>query len=367
MHYFQRINKVFLGTVVLPTLFAVIYFAIVASDIFICESRFVVRSQERQSSTPILGFILDGAGFTSSQDDAYTVRDYILSRDALRSLDHELQLKEAYSHPTIDFIRRFPGPLDWDASFENFYHYYQKVTNAQLDPASSITTLTTRAYTPELSWQMNNRLLELAEELVNKLNERGRMDLIHFSLKEVAEAEKKAKAAALSLAHYRNEKNVIDPEKQSAIPLQQVAKLQEELIATKSQILPLERLADDNPLLPVLRQHARLLEDEIQAETQRIAGGGDRSLAGKAAEYQRLILEKEFADKMLASAMSTLEQARNEAQRQQLYLERIAQPNKPDAAMEPRRLRAIIAVFALGMITWGVMSMLIAGIREHQD
>ena len=70
---------------------------------------------------------------------------------------------------------------------------------------------------------------------------------------------------------------------------------------------------------------------------------------------------------MLSSAMSTLEQARNEAQRKQLYLERIVQPNLPDQAMEPRRLRNILAVFLIGLITWGVSAMLVAGIREHQD
>jgi capsular polysaccharide transport system permease protein len=95
--------------------------------------------------------------------------------------------------------------------------------------------------------------------------------------------------------------------------------------------------------------------------------GGDRSLAGKAAEFQRLALEKEFADKMLASAMSTLELARNEAQRQQLYLERVAQPSLPDQALEPRRIRNIASVLVLGLISWGVLGMLIAGIREHQD
>jgi capsular polysaccharide transport system permease protein len=94
---------------------------------------------------------------------------------------------------------------------------------------------------------------------------------------------------------------------------------------------------------------------------------GGRSLASKAAEFQRLALEKEFADKQLASALVSLEQARSEAQRQQLYLERIAQPNLPDAAMEPRRLRSVLAVFVLGLIAWGVLAMLIAAIKEHMD
>lgn len=365
MKFLKQVNNLFIATVVIPTVLAVIYFGLIASDVFVSEARYVVRSPERQAASP-LGLMLKGAGFARAQDDSYTVQAFILSRDALKALDAELQIKQAYADSSIDLFSRFAG-LDWDDSYENLHHYYQNKIAIQLDAASSITTLTVRAYNPELALAINRRLLELSEALVNKLNERGRQDMIRFAAGEVADAEIKAKAAALALARYRNEKGVIDPEKQSAIPLQQIAKLQDELIATKAQVLQLENLAKDNPQLPVLRLRAKMLESEILAETTRVAGGGDRSLAGKVAEYQRLQLEREFADKMLASAMSTLEEARNEAQRKQLYLERIVQPNKPDEAMEPRRARGILATLMLGLISYGVLTIIIAGIREHQE
>ena len=358
-------NRLFLATTIIPTGLAILYFGLVASDVYVSESRFVIRSPGRQTSSP-LGLILKDAGFSKAQDDSYAVQDYILSRDALKSLDDELHLGEAFGSSKVDLISRFAA-LDWDDSFEALYLYYQKKVGVQLDSASSITTLTTRAFTAENAFGINRKLLELAEDLVNKLNERAHQDQIRFATVEVMDAEKKAQAAAVALARYRNQKGVIDPERQSAIPLQQIGKLQDELVATKAQILQLEKFAKENPQLPVLRQRAGLLESEIQAETNRVAGGGDKSLAGKAAEYQRLALEREFADKMLASAMSTLEQAHNEAQRKQLYLERIVQPVIPDHAMEPRRLRAVLATFAVGLIAFGILTMLLAGMREHLD
>lgn len=364
MNRLKNLSPLFLGTVVVPTLVAILYYGFIAADIYISESRFVVRSPEKQTTSP-LGLLLKGAGISRAQDDAYVVQDYIQSYDALSALQAELDIKRAYSQPHGDFISRFPG-LDWDDSLANFYRYYQKVIGVQLDPASSIATLSVRAFTAGQAQQINQRLLEQAELLINRLNKRAQEDMIRFAQKEVEKAEQNAKKAALALARYRNEKGVINPEQQSAIPLQQIAKLQDELIATKAQILQIEKVAKDNPQLPILRQRAQMLEHEIRAESLRVAGG-DRSLASKAAEFQRLALEKEFADKMLASAMSSLELARNEAQRQQLYLERIAQPSLPDEAMEPRRLRNVAAVFVLGLIAWGVLTMLIAGIREHQD
>lgn len=355
-------HKLFWLTVVLPTMTAILYFGLIAANVYISESRFVVRSPERSTASP-LGMLLKGTGFTRSQDDSYTVQDFMLSRDVLHALDEKVKLRAEYKKG--DVFSRFPG-LEWDDSFENMHRYYQKMVGVQLDPVSSIATVTVRAFSPGEAQQINQHLLEMSEALVNQLNERGRQDMIRFAANEVAEAEKKAKLAALTLARYRNEKGVIDPEKQSAIPLQQIAKLQDELILTKSQLAQLQLLTKENPQIPVLKKRIQMLETEIKLESDHVAGGG-RSLASKASEFQRLALEKEFADKQLASALASLEQARNEAQRQQLYLERIAQPSLPDAAMEPRRVRNIITTVVLGLVAWGVLTMIVAGIKEHMD
>jgi capsular polysaccharide transport system permease protein len=40
----KKLNRLFLLTVVLPTLIAVLYFGFIASDVYLSESRFVVRT-----------------------------------------------------------------------------------------------------------------------------------------------------------------------------------------------------------------------------------------------------------------------------------------------------------------------------------
>ncbi len=80
-----------------------------------------------------------------------------------------------------------------------------------------------------------------------------------------------------------------------------------------------------------------------------------------------MTVESLFADKQLGVALADLETARSEALRQQVYLDRLVQPNVPDKAMEPRRIRSVFTVFLLGLIAWGVSSLIIAAIREHSD
>ena len=363
--YLKSVDRLFLLTVVVPTFLAIIYFGLIASNVYLSESRYVVRSPERQSASPFSS-LLKGTGFTSSQDDTYTVQDFMLSRDALKALNDKLELVKAFGNNQVDIFSRFAGLDWWASSFEDLHLYYQNKVDIQLDPLSSITTLTVKAYTAQEAFAINEQLMEMGEALVNQLNELGRQDMIRFALGEVATAEKKAKAAALALSIYRNQKGVIDPERQTSIELQQVAKLQEELLTTQAQLVQLQTFTKNNPQIRSLQLREQNLQQEIAVETTQVAGGRN-SMANKAAEYQRLALEREFADKQLASTLVSLEQARNEAQRKQLYLERIVQPSKPDKAMEPRRLRGILSTFILGFISWGVLSMLLAGVREHQD
>jgi capsular polysaccharide transport system permease protein len=350
-------QRLLVMTVIIPTLLAVVFNGLIASDLYTSESRFVVRSPERQAVNP-LGAIFSGSGFSSSVNDTYTVQDFVRSRDAMAALGDTINLRAVFGDG--DWFTRFPT-MGLNDSNEHMHEYYQSRVHVHHDPITSIATMRVSAYEPKVAHSINSNLLTMGEDLVNQLNERGRQDMIRFATNEVAQAEAKAKAAVLALAQYRNKVGVIDPERQTAIPLQQIAKLQDELLNTRSQLAQLQMLARDNPQIPVLRQRIDLLEREISKESAR------GSLASRAADFQRLSLEREFADRQLASALGSLEQARSEAQRQQLYLERIVQPSLPDAAMEPRRLRNIFTVFLLGLVAWGVITMVYAGIREHLD
>jgi capsular polysaccharide transport system permease protein len=364
VYWFRRVDRLALAFVVAPTFLSTIYFGLVASDVYVSESKFVVRSPERKVASP-LGAVLAGVGFSKAQDDSFTVREFILSRDALRVLNEKVGLGEAYASKRVDPINRF-GVLDLDDSFEALYRYYQGKVTVVTDSGSGITTLTVRAFGADKSVVANRLLLEQSEALVNRLNERGRQDLVGYARQEVVKAQEMALKSALALAEYRVKQEVMDPEKQGVNQLAQVAKLQDELIAMRLQLAQLQALTPNNPQMPAVQNRIRTLEQEIARGNARVVGEGN-SLALKSTEYQRLSLEAEFAVKNLASALAGYENALSEAQRQQAYLERIAQPSKPDRAQEPRRLRSIFITFLLGLVVYGIASMLVAGIREHMD
>ena len=359
---FSRIDRLFLLAVVAPTALAILYFGLFASDVYVSESQFVVRSPDKPAASG-LGVLLKSAGFSNAGDEIFAAHEYVRSRDALKELNRDDAVVNSYGNSGVSIFDRF-NPLGLDGSFEDLYHYYRGKVRVDYATTSSITTLTVRAFSAADAQRFNRQLLERSEDLVNRLNNRGRSDLVRFATEEVVEAKIAAREAALSLARFRNASGILDPEKQATLQLQMVSKLQDELIGARTQLQQLRAIAPENPQIPVLETRISSLSREIDEQLGLVAGNR-KSLSNSAAQYQRLELEREFADRRLAAAMNSLEEARNEARRKQAYVERIVQPSLPDEAQEPRRLRGIFATFILGLVAWAILTMLIAGIREH--
>ena len=360
-----RVNKLFVCLVVVPTALAVLYFGLLAHDVYVSGSQFVVRTVQRAMPTG-LGSLLQSTGLTQGSEDVYSVEAFLTSRDALQSLEERHHLKRSFGSHKVDQLTRF-DPLGWDDSFEALLRYYQKfIVNADLDSSSSIVTVTVRAFSAQEAHAINEDLLAMSEDFVNRLNERARRDLVRFATADVDSAEQQERAAVLALSKYRNNQSLYDPAKQSDLQIQEVGALQAELVATRKQLADVRAMARDNPQIPVLENRVRVLSGTIASEMAKVAG--DRaSLSSKVPQYEGITLDRDFAAKYLEVALDSLQQARANAMSQQLYIERIAQPNQPDVAIEPKALRNVAATLLLSLIVWALTSLLVAAVREHAD
>ena len=359
---FARADKLFLLTVALPTLLATLYFGLFASDVYISESQFVVQSPDKPATSG-LGVLLKSTGFSNAGDEIFAAEHYVQSRDALHALNKGDAVRHAYGNGSISIFDRY-NPLGLSGSFEDLYDYYTGKVGIEYDSSTSIARLTVRAYSPQDAYKFNRQLLELAEGMVNRLNTRGRNDVVQFAAQEVRNAQVAARNAAVALAAFRNAHGVVNPEEQAKAQLDMISKLQDELISSRVQLQQLQAMAPENPQVPLLQTRIRGLQQQIDQQMGRVAGSR-RSLSQSAVQYERLELERQYSDKRLAAAMNSLQDAEDEARRKQAYVERIAQPSLPDEAAEPKRLRGIVATLLLGLVIWGILRLLLAGVREH--
>lgn len=357
-------NALFTMTVIVPVALCSLYFGLIESDIYVSECRFVVRQPERKNISSI-GVLLQNIGMSSVRDEAFTVREFILSRDALNIINENINLRNAFGSWNVDLLNRF-NPLGIDDSFEALYKYFLGKVTLDVNLTSSIATLKVKAFTAQDAININEGLLFMSEGLINRLNNRAREDMLNIAMKEVSDAEVTATETALALSTYQDKQTLFDPAQQSTMQLQQVSKLQTELITVRGQIAQYREFAAESPQIRALEKRANELRREINAEMAKVTGSSD-SMSQKMIEFERLKLDREFSEKMLETALVSLEQARAEVQRQQLYLERIVIPNRPDSAIYPERIKNIFSAFVVSLLVYGILRMLLLGVMEHHN
>jgi len=358
--------KLFFAIVVIPTFLAAMYYFLIAAPRYVSEASFIVRSAAYQGPLGSGGAI--GAATLSSArgpgDFTDAVNSYILSRDMVDQLEKSNGLRGLLLRQESDFVFRFPNFYRRDDR-EQLYYHYLTVVDADLDKAAGISTVSAATFRPEDSQHLVNALLQHAEELINRLNDRMMRDAESYALSVVKRAQDHVLDIGLRLAEFRNSVGSVDPSRESATVLDQVAQMTTELAEMQASLQQQISLSPASPAIPPLRERIRTYQEQIEQEKLKIVGA-DRSLAAKLSEFERLTLERQLAAREMDSALAGLTAARQDAQRQHLYLQRIAGPNLADEARYPRRFLGVAMALLLLLAIFVVVNSIYRGIIEHR-
>lgn len=350
--------------VIAPTLLASIYYGLIASDVYVSESRFVIKAPDRRaSSMSSFSSFMMSAGLGGGQEQSSEILGYLRSRDALQDVSRTVDVRAIFSAEEADWLSQFPGPFE-DGNFEDLYEYYASMVFAGPDADTGLTILSVNAFRPQDAQALNAGLLDLSEQLVNRLNARINAQAISEAEDRVRLAEQRVRNARVQLAAFRNQSDLLDPEQQGAAVLTVSSSLLTQEAAMRAKLAEVEAATPNHPSLPSMRERVAALAQQVAEQTGRAVGtpGG---IASKLAGYETLLVEQEFATQMLTAANASLEQARAEAVSQQYYLERVVEPNLPDDALLPNRLKSVLAVLFACLCLYLVGWMLVVGILEH--
>jgi capsular polysaccharide transport system permease protein len=360
---FGSLNIWFWAIVGVPTLMAGVYYFGVASNLYASEAQFVVRGPSK-SPAGVLSSMFMGSVGSGVADDTQVVEAFILSRDMVEKLEKHEDLRAFLSRPEGDFLTRYPGLAFWRTDFEALYRTYENFVTVKVDSSSGIATLQVKAYRPDDAQRIERALLAYSEELINKLNDRARLDALKTFQEEVDTSEARLGHIQDELTAYRVKAHMLEPKAEATGPFTLLEQLNKESAGAKAQLADALKNAPRSPQVALLRTRISSLDKLIAEERTKITGGDD-SVATAMNGYERLNLQSEMEQKLLAQAVASREQARLQAQRQQLYLETIAVPNLADYPLYPKRAFSFATVVGCCLLAYGITWLLVAGVREH--
>jgi capsular polysaccharide transport system permease protein len=353
----------FCGIVLLPTLLVALYLYAYASNQYESEAHFLVHSAS-QPQLPSAGSsalsLLTGA--SAGQNEAMSVSDYLTSHDAVAKLRKEDHLVERFQRPGVDLLSRLfannPTP-------ERLLKYYQRQVKVKYDTDTGISTIKVHSFTPQDSYEIANKLLQIGEERVNELNARSYNDEIANARRVLDEAEAAISANDAAMTAFRHRSGDIDPQATGAAQLGIVSGLAGQLAAARAQLQTMSGvLTPSSPQYQALARHVASLQAQVDAQSGKLTGRAD-SITNDVSEYQTLMLRRDFLNKRYEAAAASLEKAREQAIQQELYLVRVVNPNMPVKALFPERGRILATVFVSLLLAYSIGWLMVAGVREH--
>lgn len=356
--------------VLLPSILAGTYYAVVAADQYAVEVRFAVRGAEGSSGSDILGMFTGLSTAGSTVVDSYVLMDYLHSRQILEHLHERINLEEIYNSDRADFLTAFNVASE---PIEYFQKYWKSMINVDFDPTTNIIVVEVRTFAPEHSEKLAEAILALSEALVNQLSERSREDALKIARNEVQRMETRLREQLRKMRDFRERNQAIDPAQTVTAQVTQLSALETQLNAEKAQLAAQRAFMNDRaPAIQVTRAKIAALEKQVAAERARLGKGGITSppqasstLSEVVEDYQALATELEFSQKAYISALTSLEQARLTASKQQRYLAVFVTPSLPQQALYPNRILNIAIVVILSLCIWAVFVLLAYAIRDH--
>ncbi|ADO42958.1 capsule polysaccharide export protein-like protein [Ketogulonicigenium vulgare Y25] len=355
----------FLGLVALPALLSALYFGAIASDRYAANASFVVRSIEGGGGgADMLSSLTGMTSAGSTRSDSYVLGRFLHAPDMLRRIDAALGFDRLFADPAIDALQR----LDPAAAFEDRLRYWRRHATSRFDATTSIFEFEVEAYSAQDAVDIANLVLDASVEVINRLSEEARSAALQQATQELQRAEDQLRAARAALTTFRTARNIGDPTINLTLQEQRISTISGQISSLRADVASLERSAPQSPALGVRRNQLAGLTDERDRLRAEIAGadGAGALAAAVLSDYEDLQMSQEFAQQYYASALTSYESARANADRQQRYLAVFADPYPEEIAKYPYRILTPALIFLGLSFAWLVGLLLTQLIWDHR-
>ena len=350
--------------VAVPAAIAAAYYFLIATDQYVAEFRFALRSAEPERHDPAL-FLQESIAPSVIGVDSYALVQYLASRAIIDDLSATLDLRQIFSRSEADW----PARLDLPVSIEELVRYWKRQVDAFFDATNGTIVVRARAFTPQDAFKLAEGILASSERLVNDLSARARRDALRNAEDEVGRAEKRLKSALTRLREYRDKEGIIDPRKTADATIALAGRVRDELVRADTELSTLKHyMRDDAPSIKILEARVQSLEAQrraVESEVTDTEKTRSEALSRVMGSYEQLESERTFSENTYQHALQALDHSRINADRQQVYLATFVQPTLPEEALYPRRLQSFLVVSGVAFAVWIISGFIVQSVRDH--
>ena len=337
-----------------------------AADQYASTLGFVVRSEDVSSAIDMfsgLSGTLGGGG----QHDSDILYEFIRSAQLVRIIDEKLDLREAFSrHADVDPFLSY----DADGTIEDLTRYWQRAVRISYDTSSGLIELRVLAFDPHEAQAIASEIYAESSEMINNISAIARADTTRYAQQDLDMAVERLKKAREALTAFRLANEIVDPTADIQGQMGLLNTLQVQLAAALIEFdLLAESTRDGDPRLEQAKRRISVIEDRIRDERRKFsaegAGPGGDTYAETISEFERLSVDREFAETAYAASQAAYDAARAEANRQSRYLAAYIEPTLAERPEFPQRLLMFAIVALFSFLIWAITSLIYYALRDR--
>ena len=366
-HYGMFVS--FFIMVMAPIVLASFYLYTKAVDQYASTVGFTVRSEDVSSAADLLsGFGGALTGGSSSSADTDILYEFMRSQDLVRRVDNALDLRNIYARYTeIDPIFGF----DTDGTIEDLTDYWQRMVRVSYDAGAGLMELRVLAFDPDEAQSIAKTIFTESSLMINALSDIARNDATRYAKEDLDNAVERLKSARESLTAFRLANQIVDVQ----ADIQGQMGLLNTLQAQQAEaLIELDLLSDSvregDPRLDQAQRRLAVIDVRIEEERRKFgiggSGPGGADYATIVSEFERLTVDREYAETAYATALSSFDGSKAEANRQSRYLAAYVAPTRAERAEFPQRILILGTVALFSFLIWIVFSLIYYSLRERR-
>jgi capsular polysaccharide transport system permease protein len=364
----------FLLLVPLPVGVASWYLYTRAEDQYASTIGFTVRSEDVTSASDLLGGLGASLGSGGSHDSDI-LYEFVRSQEIVRRIDDKLDLRALYARPhETDPLLAF----DPEGSIEDLVAYWDRMLDISYDAGSGLMELRVLAFDPQEARGIARAIYEESSQMINALSAVAREDATRYARADLDQSLERLKSAREALTAFRVQNQIVDPSADIQGQMGLLNTLQAQLAAAliDLDLLP-ENTSETDPRLTQVQRRIEVIRGRIAEERQKFGATGEavdaaaqdttgaESYATTISEFERLSVDREFAERAYTAALSAYDAALAKADRQSRYLASYIQPTLAERAEFPQREVMIGIVALFGFLIWAIGGLVYYSLRDR--
>jgi capsular polysaccharide transport system permease protein len=356
----------FLVIVILPVAGSSWYLYTRAADQYASTLGFTVRSEDVSSSLDLLSGLGSSLG-SSGGRDSDILYEFISSQELVRAINAKMDLRRIFSrHYDTDPLLSF----NTDGTIENLTAFWQRMVRVSYDSGSGLIELRTLAFSADEAQQIAWLIYDESSEMINELSAIARSDATRYAQEELTLALERLKLAREAMTTFRLANQIVDPNADIQVQMGLLKTLQtQQVSALIEHDLISETASPNDPRVTQARRRLEVIEALIENERQKFGTGGSgprgQQFARTIAEFERLSVDREYAEATYATALNALDAARAEANRQSRYLAAYIKPTLAEKPEFPQRELIVAFVLLFSFLVWAICSLLFYALRDR--